>query len=82
MYEVKTYTLCQFDSSGTPIWDQPTINVEVPYKGDGSLDWDNAVYIHSVTGARKVNSTQLKELTNGYWWNNPPYFGFTQCPIP
>jgi parallel beta-helix repeat protein len=82
IWETKTYTLCHLDSSSTPIWDEPTINVEVPYKGDGSLDWDNAVYIHSVTGARKVNSTQLKELTNGYWWNNPPYFGFTQCPIP
>jgi|GEM_PF-1311396 len=88
IWETRTYTLCHLDSSGTPIWDEPTMQVEVPFKGDGSLDWDNAVYIHSVTGAKKVDSTQLKELTKGYWWNNPiyggdpSYGGFTQCPIP
>ncbi|MCK9151836.1 hypothetical protein [Methanobacterium alcaliphilum] len=80
MWRSKTYTLCHLDSSGTPIWNEPTVQVEVPYKDDFTLDWDNSVYYYSTNSPKKVNSKQLKKLTEGYWWGG--YGGFYQCPIP
>lgn len=77
----------QYSSYHAPMWEAKiytAVNIKTHYcdsfevkkRPDGSLNWNEIIYISGTNGARKITLSQLKKLNKNLDW------GYGKCPIP